>query len=152
MDMRKKSGFTLIELLVVIAIVGVLAGIVITSIGDTRNKAIVAGTKGSISSLKTAIAACCNEPGNWLATTPTEDLCTTPAGSILPDNTQLNAATSVTYTIINDCDDENPALDVELVGHTVAACDGHITVTGNGVYSGGDAANVGTTSGFPAGC
>ena len=47
------KGFTLIELLIVIAIIGILAGIVITSIGDETDRASNAVVQLNVSTLRT---------------------------------------------------------------------------------------------------
>ncbi len=49
---KYNQGFTLIELLVVIAIIGILSGIVLTSLGYARLRAKIASAQGSLSSIR----------------------------------------------------------------------------------------------------
>src|SRR3989344_8080791 len=52
-----RKGFTLIELLVVISIVGMLSSIVLASVQDARQKAIVAGGRQFASSINHVLGA-----------------------------------------------------------------------------------------------
>lgn len=51
-----KKGFTLLELLVVIAIIGILAAIILSYLGQSKNKGGEAGVKSNLTSARSQIA------------------------------------------------------------------------------------------------
>lgn len=60
-SMKSGAGFTLIELLVVIAIIGILAGIMLVSLGGARASARDARRQAAIRQIATAMELCYND-------------------------------------------------------------------------------------------
>ena len=76
-----KKGFTLIELMIVVAIIGILAAIAIPKFADLINKSKEGATKGSLSSVRSAIQVYYGDNEGWF---PADDLaCLTAAAKYL---------------------------------------------------------------------
>jgi prepilin-type N-terminal cleavage/methylation domain-containing protein len=83
--MHTQRGFTLIELLVVIAIIGILAGIVLASLGSARTGANDAKIKEQLSSMRSAMEIYYATNGNYGVSSAT-DGCPAGAPTVVPWN------------------------------------------------------------------
>lgn len=97
--MRKHLGFTLIELLVVVSILGILVGLIVNNLSDSRARARDSQRKSNLNQLKTALRLYYNDYQKYSAVSPG-----VPGGSFTVNNTiymkQLPA--EFTYNYIDD--------------------------------------------------
>ncbi|MDQ1689523.1 MAG: ral secretion pathway protein [Frankiaceae bacterium] len=86
----RQSGFTLIELLIVIAILGILAGIVIFAVGNSKSDADTAACSANKKTVATAAEAYKAKTGAYPATID--------ASGFLTDTSSMSATATASYS------------------------------------------------------
>ncbi len=91
--MKNKKGFTLMELLVVIGIIGILAAVILSSLGSGRDKSVDAAIKSSLVNARTQAQLFYDKNSNTYATA--SSVCTATVGTLFADPTIAAQITQV---------------------------------------------------------
>ena len=106
-------GFTLIELLVVISIIGILASIVMASLGVSRRKGTNANVQTSFAQIRSQATFYVNDNGNYGSVAVSNGSCSTP-NTVFMDTSMQKLITALQTTvgltlICNNTTGQNPA-------------------------------------------
>ena len=107
-------GFTLIELLVVIAIIGLLAAVVLASVGSARNKGVDASVKSELDGMRSQAELYASNNGNSYASA-----CTTAGSSNGLKDMAAGAAGSTGATVVSYANVSGGTTAVQAAGTVV---------------------------------